>query len=148
MDIAEFLIAQLDEEEAIARHAILQRENRDRWQVGDVTYRDDYAFVSICTPDGVEIVGSGFDGTGGVHGEVFATHIARHDPARVLADITAKRELIAIWQRMEDSDSTEAGWFADKILEQLLAPYGKRAVFTRTGNTGPLSWHLEDISRE
>ena len=64
---------------------------------------------------------------------------------RLLADIAAKRQLLALWQRMEaDLDSPGFHQAADELLAQLLAPYGKRAVFTREGSSGPLSWHLED----
>lgn len=79
-------------------------------------------------------------------GPAVTKHYQRWDGARVLADLAAKRELLKIWQRMDDhvSDDFATNSFADEILAQLLAPYGKRAVFTREGSSGPLSWHLED----
>lgn len=53
------------------------------------------------------------------------------DPAWVLADIAAKRALLALWQREEaEWHSPDAGQLADEILQQLLAPYGKRARWT------------------
>jgi hypothetical protein len=97
MDIVEFLTARLDEDEQLAKHAAhLAREGGAHWAVGATRYVEDYAFVSITTapPNVVEVAGSGFDGTGGVHGLVYAEHIARHDPARVLAEVKAKRKLV------------------------------------------------------
>lgn len=104
MDIAEFLTARYDEDEQLARHAAhIAREGGTRWVVSTTRYVEDYAFVSITTapPSVIEVAGSGFDGTGGVHGLVYAEHIARHDPARVLADIAAKRRLVEGYPKLE-----------------------------------------------
>lgn len=100
MDIAAFLAARLDEDAAVARAAAVRasRYPGDRWEVGGTVYREDYEFVAINTPppEVVEIAGAGFDGTGGIHGERFAEHIARHDPARVLAETAAKRAILEL----------------------------------------------------
>lgn len=112
MDIVEFLTAQYDEEEQLAKHAAhLAREGGTRWVVSTTRYVEDYAFVSICTPppNVIEVAGSGFDGTGGVHGLVYAEHIARHDPARVLAETAAKRRILARHARC----GSGIGWCAD-----------------------------------
>lgn len=145
--IREFLTARLDEDEHLARHVTFNSKGRDRWQVGTVTYREDYAFASIHTPDGLEIAGAGLDGTGGVHGEVFAAHIARWDPARVLAEIAAKRAILAAieaadatWataqQRADGPVSFDLGRarslekeLAEKVLRQLAAPYSDHPDF-------------------
>jgi len=131
MDIAAFIAARLDEDEAIARHVVFNSKGRDRWEAGAVTYRDGYAFVAIHTPDGLEIAGAGLDGTGGVHGEVFATHIARHDPARVLAVVVAKRKLLEFAadyaSEAEDHYGTGDGPVLpdtdNPVLRLLAAPY-------------------------
>jgi hypothetical protein len=61
-----------------------------------------------------------------------AEYIAYWDPARVLADVAAKRALLALWQKIDSGVySPDANQVADDIVEQLLAPYGKRAVWTR-----------------
>ena len=144
--IAEFISARLGEEEALARAA-----TAGRWEVVD--YDDEVA------TEGFEVRSDQSPGGrprtefrwvidhDGVYERADAEHIAAHGPARVLADIAAKRRLLEIWQQMHDhtSDDFTTNSFADEILEQLLAPYGKRAVFTRMGNSGPLSWHLQDV---
>jgi hypothetical protein len=67
--------------------------------------------------------------------------MANHDPARVLADIAAKRKLLALWQKIELGVwSPDANQFADDLLEQLLAPYGKRAAWNPADG-----WRLEDL---
>lgn len=53
-------------------------------------------------------------------------------PERILADVAAKRNLLALWQKIDSGVySPDANQLADEMLEQLLAPYGKRAVWTR-----------------
>ena len=148
-DIAAFLSTQYDQDETLARHAAhIAQAAGTRWIVGPVRYVEDYAFVSICTPlpNAIEIAGAGFDGTGGVHGVVYAEHIARHNPARVLADIAAKRKLLALWQRADNATgSPDMHQLADDLLEQLLAPYGKRAVWMATDSMETAGWQLEDV---
>lgn len=130
-DIHAFIAARLDEDEAAARAAIVQRENGDQWRVGHATRREDYEFVSIHTPPPtvVEIAGTGFDATGGIHGEHFAAHIARHDPARVLAEIAAKRQHIVMWQEAHAEGRTRltrinaAPVDDDKLLRRLNIDY-------------------------
>jgi hypothetical protein len=57
-----------------------------------------------------------------------------------LADIAAKRRLLALWQRIDSGVySPDANQVADDILEQLLAPYGKRAAWTRDAG-----WRIAD----
>lgn len=43
----------------------------------------------------IEVVGSGMSG-GGAHTEQVARHAVRHDPARVLREVEAKRELVRL----------------------------------------------------
>ena len=138
MDLIEFVTARYDEGEQLARHAAhIAREAGTRWVVGPARYVEDYEFVSIHTepPNVIEVAGAGFDGTGGIHGLVYAEHIARHDPARVLADIAAKRAIVAEYRshlehREKYGDKeTDYSWGARTKLEWicrvLAAPYAE-----------------------
>jgi hypothetical protein len=79
--LVEFLTARLDEDEAVARAA---RKYTDRdWDVsGDSVYADH-----------AEPVVQAYVNLPQVYEGVVA-HIARHDPARVLADVKAKRAIV------------------------------------------------------
>lgn len=55
---------------------------------------------------GVEVAGPGYEG-GGVRSEEQAAHIARHDPARVLAEVAAKRRILELhlpWTGEQNDD--------------------------------------------
>jgi hypothetical protein len=66
-----------------------------------------------------------------------AVHIARHDPAFVLADIAAKRKLLDLYEAAaEESDDYEHGQHAASLLsaiETLAEAYG---ITTEEENTG------------
>lgn len=88
-DLVEFLRARLDEDEQVARAATpgpwTQDEEVDGWRAGrqTVVRADRFRVVTV-------------DQTRQHHpaGEENVAHIARHDPARVLADVAAKRALL------------------------------------------------------
>lgn len=80
--LVEFLRARLDEDEAAAMLAGATPE--ERWRRHEYAVRED-------VPNG----GLGVWIAQGCEDEETAAHIARHDPARVLADVAAKREVIA-----------------------------------------------------
>lgn len=85
-DIITFLNARLDEDEAIARGAAPGPYPRDA----------DPPLGVWLVQYGTEITGSGmtiYDEGG--HDDAQATHIARHDPARVLREVAAKRAILA-----------------------------------------------------
>lgn len=84
-DLVAWLRAQLDEDERAARAVAVPSP----WQV-DISPRE--AFVQAS--DGRVVGETGFDES--------AVHIARHDPARVLAEVAAKRRII---DRFEFVDS-------------------------------------------
>lgn len=78
MDLVEFLRARLDEDEAAARNV------------------DEHGPFTVYPGDGAYLL---YDGTDPVvmvsmPSEPLAFHIARHDPARVLAEVAAKRALV------------------------------------------------------
>lgn len=81
MDIREFIAARLDEDEAAARAAA---------DLGVGIFPDwiyDPGSGVVANPHRLGVVMD----TGTVRG----THIARHDPARVLAEVAAKRAIVA-----------------------------------------------------
>lgn len=110
MDLAQWLTAQLDEDERIARAAAHLSGALsggapavgERWRVSG-SHADDggtYWSVTTASPDldripVVEMVGSGMSG-GGAHTKEVAAHIAEHDPARALREIDAKRQLVRL----------------------------------------------------
>lgn len=87
MDLAAFYAARLDEDEATAKDA--GEESGPVWRRGT---EDDMGIV--VTDDVGEIVV--YDE--GRPGEDEAEHIARHDPARVLREVEAGRELILLYK--------------------------------------------------
>jgi hypothetical protein len=104
VDLVQWLTAALDDDERIARAAAslsgAMVRGSDRWRVSG-SHTDDggtYWSVTTTSPDldrvpVVEMVGSGMSG-GGAHTEEVAVHIVEHDPARVLREIDAKREIV------------------------------------------------------
>ena len=86
MDIADFIRARLDEDEQAARAA-----TPGPWTVDSDIYPE-----AINSPSGDQPVAGG---RWGGEASVFETaadavHIARHDPARVLAEVAAKRRIL------------------------------------------------------
>lgn len=93
-DLVQFLRARLDEDDQAARAAAWDEDMAAKWRAGSTPYggvqgaprwyvEDAYedAVVSRVDPQGSEDQG-------------VAQHIARHDPARVLAEVDAKREML------------------------------------------------------
>lgn len=85
-DLVEFLTARYSEDEVVARTAGGSRPSGSRWTAD--------------LPADCRARGTVADGHGDIviyecyAGEQHATHIARHDPARVLADIAGKRRIL------------------------------------------------------
>jgi len=78
--LVEFLGARLDEDEQIAREA-----PPGPWHIGNAV--DPTKPCHVHTFPGVRLVADGLNW-------LVAEHIARHDPARVLAEVSAKRQQI------------------------------------------------------
>lgn len=94
MDIAEFIAARLDEDEAAAR-VILEDP--------------DYAAGWHEQSSGVLYVGPGgedhpLDGLQPLGDSRLSRHIARHDPARVLREVAAKRAILAAYAEVSYMD--------------------------------------------
>lgn len=127
MDLVQWYGAQLDEDERIARAAI--RAVGDvpggvpgaaHWRFGNA-YTDEggtYWQITTMPPDAevfgpVELIGSGMSG-GGAHEPEIARHAVEHDPARVLREIEADRELLRQYTEVAANDVNDVeyahGW--------------------------------------
>lgn len=108
VNIAEFLMARIEEDEQVARLA--GHSPSERW-----IEREEDRTLRIDT--GVESMGWEFGGGAGVwdcpdpdddcglycsYAETEASHIARHDPARVLAECKAKRAIVYLHRIGDD----------------------------------------------
>ena len=110
-DLAAFLLARIAEDEAVATLATSApwQENEslaggeDDWRIEDAQGRD----IAGCPDCGVR---ASFD-------RPDADHIARHDPARVLAECEAKRRIV------EEADGADAQWWEHRYLLALALPY-------------------------
>lgn len=65
-------------------------------------------------------------------------HIARHDPAHVLADVAAKRRMLEAAREMFATDYWGLQHFADVIARNLAAPYAGRPGYDP-------AWRVEDV---
>lgn len=92
-DLVAFFSARLDEDEAIAQAA-----TPGPWEVDNENYAE--AIRTLDEGDSV-VSGGRWGGEAPVFGTDDALHIARHDPARVLADVTAKRAIIESFNRAD-----------------------------------------------
>lgn len=142
ISLRDFIAARLDEDEQIARNAsspvpvggeretwsydreaFAVRTNHGRWNVA--TRRDDPA-------DSREIHMT----------DSYGEHIARHDPARVLREVAAKRRILELadeascWdmtvdtdRRVGSRDTTEEPYIGDLILRQLAQAYNDHPDF-------------------
>jgi hypothetical protein len=81
VELVDFLRQRLDEDEQVARAAVMSMLDGD-WQAKH--YKAESAVMAGPTAIVAEPVA-----------QVDAEHIARHDPARVLAEVEAKRQIIA-----------------------------------------------------
>ena len=143
-DLAVWLHAQLDEDERVARAA-----TRGPWRVANVA---DYGSATVDGPDAMQ--DGGADGKGGRlqvlrpltvipqdvdYGPtvelVDAEHIARHDPARVLAEVDAKRRILdeELVPALRDYDTERPDLAKDvrydiaaRVLQLLALPYADR----------------------
>ncbi|WP_199548716.1 DUF6221 family protein [Streptomyces sp. N35] len=103
-DIVQWLGAQLDEDKEFTQDCIT---GAGRWRaMGDSVLSD--ANEEIVTVTSMQN----------------AEHIARHDPARVLREIDAKRQLLA--DLVHAAESLGPEWFGDRALHLLALPYADR----------------------
>lgn len=130
VDVVEFLTARLDEDEQAAR-AATSGEWAAQAQTGPGADPDDFWEVIAQQVDRnllLRVATHGYEG-GGIERADDARHIARHDPARVLADVAAKRAILALHSGvivcdvcrdispyLAAGDSGGAPWPCDTIL--------------------------------
>ena len=119
-DLVAFLRARLDEDERVALAAAEESRTWTRQS------HCDYSVPNLPIDDhtlwfGDRIVGEVGFGDGEMR-PAEAEHIARHDPARVLAEVDAKRRIV---DRCEHYQTYEDyGWaLADEVLSLLALPY-------------------------
>jgi hypothetical protein len=116
-DLVTWLRAQLDEDERVARAASdwpWEATISSSGEQGDVQGVTS-AFEDYCC--------SAED----------AAHIARWDPARVLAEVDAKRQMLDWLAESELSDGTTWSFNGDELLKLLALPYADRSGFREEG---------------
>jgi hypothetical protein len=126
LTLAEFLLARIDEDEAFARRALQD------WAWEDETglFHDDADWV-VDAPGAVWSSHGRFPVAGPPPGHMWFTgdHLARWDPARVLAECDAKRRVMDA--ALDDAEDRDGEWGAGRganreriLVWQLLAlPY-------------------------
>ena len=117
--LTDFLLARIAEDEKVARAA-----TQGKWKLWGMTVMADQDGTgNVDTAVGVANT-YGHDERGAPR-TWNATHIARHDPARVLAECEAKRLLVA-----RVTDVSWAGYAVrDFVLESLALPYADHPDF-------------------
>jgi hypothetical protein len=122
MRLTEFLLARIDEDEALAR-AAAAAVGRGMTEADGSFWESDHSDVVLALdPDQFVVVAAGSDDLDTV--PEATRHIACHDPARVLADCEALRGLVLWWAASpipEDADWPQAArrW----TLGSLAQPY-------------------------
>lgn len=122
MTLVEFLTRRYDELEVAAHRAA--DESAAEWEHG-MAYgaRQIQTVEKFGNPGYLEHIPVTHDSEGlsDSVSEHAGDHIALHDPAYVLADITAKRVLLAAVQRQIDDDSPDAWIVASEAIPRALA---------------------------
>jgi hypothetical protein len=90
VDIAEFLAARLDEEQRRAEAAA--KESSPRFDVDGKQWRNSDGEGIYCQELPLAV------GPYGVLGDAFVSHVLAYDPARVLAEVAAKRAIVDLWE--------------------------------------------------
>lgn len=117
MTIVEFLMAMLDEDEQVAQAAMPGpwRWRTDEGALGGEPNPPGSPQWGHCGPDLISVNGedvitsTGYDADNVIVLRADAEHVARHDPARVLAEVAAKRRQIDLTFRYEATIDGEWG---------------------------------------
>lgn len=111
--LTDFLLARIAEDEA---NASVGGPSSREWD--HETDEGEYVATTGATVARVNLAGWG-------------AHIARHDPARVLAECEAKRRIVESCQRLEEQSLDGAWWIVeqDAILLALALPYADHADY-------------------
>lgn len=111
MTQVEFLMARLAEDELTALAAV---DGSPRW-------RSNYQYRDVKDEDGHYVVQADSR-----HPSIEqAAHIARHNPARVLSEVEAKRAAIADYLRLDASGDLLARGIGEDILRAMCAVYAE-----------------------
>ena len=138
-DLIAFLRARLDEDAAGAIEAggdadwPAEVKSPGRWTAG----ASPYGAVSPNQPrwyvnDGHEDGVIGRVDPQGNDDEGVARHIARHDPARVLAEVDAKRRILAAAEDDYEDGGTGMWWKGEAVVRLLALPYADHADYRDT----------------
>jgi uncharacterized protein DUF6221 len=116
VDLLQWLRAQLDEDERIARGA-----DPGPWGSSSLGRHDQAAIRTGAPTSLIQFDGSRAAANG--------LHVARHDPARVLREIDAKRRMLDECERAVDYDSRGMLSMAEDFLRLLAIPFADRPGF-------------------
>jgi hypothetical protein len=122
-DLVEFLEARLDDDEAMAREGAEHApEGSARWHAAYSRDDLDPAFWIVATAPLSYTPLAGPDLPPGL-----ARHIARWDPARVLAEVAAKRRILGMVERTHRESDDYPGWEGAAL--HLALPYADHPDF-------------------
>jgi Family of unknown function (DUF6221) len=130
-DLITWLRAQLDDDERVARAASMAPWLRDE---ANASIRHSGPSASKSSESfGMYVIASVGAHDIGRPSHEDAEHIARWDPARVLAEIDAKRRILDMWADAQDAEfpNFEGGYAAalDDVVSRLALPYADRPGF-------------------
>ena len=112
MTITQFLLARIADDEAVARDAFGAVPG-GKWMAAEA----DYEGISVWADDGDTSYG---------YATTTTDHIARHDPARVLAECAAKRAIVEL---AEYADEAQGGGAAIALFDGYREVYpGRKAM--------------------
>lgn len=129
-DLVAFIRAQLDEDERVARRA---------GGIRDLEWTYDRETFHVISGRGQSIAARKPEGN--PINDVDGEHIARHDPARVLAEVDAKRRILDAWEHALKYDGVVkfGGWEScidmcpeavlDNVVKLLALPFAGRPGF-------------------
>jgi hypothetical protein len=121
-DLVTWYLAQLDEDERVAKAASVL--SKPPWSSRITRDPDGYVSGRIVDDRGYTVVHVEDQTPGSEEAE----HIARWDPARVLAEVDAKRQLLD-WLDRADDKATDCDYFnvnPDEAVRLLALPYADR----------------------
>ena len=137
--VTEFLAARWGEEQQLAEAAA--KDASPRYDVDGTHWRSSDGEYISCEEATLAV------GPYGFIGDAFASHVVAHDPARVLADIAAKRAIVEDYQIVMANNAIERANDGDElkiaarelvakslrmVLIRLAAPYADHPDFDET----------------
>lgn len=138
-DLTDFLRERLAEDQAAAEATLIDVTGSGDWRADEHPVAltvDLYRVRDVNARPVVEGVKSLYDDEGPaeplyVDGEAVAAHIARHDPARVLREVAAKRALLNVYEIAEQThDILGDGYVAlDQAVRALAAVYADHSQY-------------------